>query len=130
MLLCLFQNKFVDITIIGSVVNTNIVQICMLFIEETTNLDSRTFNEQTIYHILRKFGPQGVYLKRLSSKIMKGKFYEVEIIQDRTGQDLMNAMAFQKHFILAVCNTLECRFKDNHIMAAFKVLGLTNMPSR
>ena len=45
MLLGLFQNKFVDITTIGSVVKTDIVQIRMLFIEETTDLNSETFNE-------------------------------------------------------------------------------------
>ena len=40
MLSRLFQNKFMDITIIGSVVMTDIAQIRMLFIEETTDLNS------------------------------------------------------------------------------------------
>ena len=47
MLSRLFQNKFVDITTIGSVIETDIVQIRMFFIEETTDLNSETFNEQT-----------------------------------------------------------------------------------
>ena len=42
----------------------------------------------------------------------------------------MNALGFEKHFTLAVCNALECRIEDNHIMTTFKVLRLTNMPSR
>ena len=41
------QNKFVEITTIGSMVKIDIAQICMLFIEETTDLNSETFNEQT-----------------------------------------------------------------------------------
>ena len=67
---------------------------------------------------------------RLSSEIRGDKFHEVEMIRDRTGQDFMDAVAFQKHFALAVCNTLECRFEDNHIMTSFKVLGPTNMPCK
>ncbi len=60
----------------------------------------------------------------------RGKFYNVDMIRKRTREDLMEAVAFQKQFALAVCNTLECRFEDNHIMAAFKVLGPTNMHSK
>ena len=63
-------------------------------------------------------------------QIIGGKFHEVEMIRNRTRQDLMNAMTLQKHFALAVCNTLEYRFEDNHIMAAFKMLGPINMPSK
>ena len=54
----LFQNKFINITTIDSVVKTDIAQIRMLFIEETTDLNSETFNEQTGYHILPEFGSQ------------------------------------------------------------------------
>jgi hypothetical protein len=117
-------------TTIGSVVKINIAQICMFFTEETLNLNSETFNEQTGCHILPEFGPQRRYLKRLSSEIRGGMFHEVEMIRDRSGKDLMDAVAFQKHFALAVYNVLECRFEDNHIMAAFKVLDPTNMPSK
>ena len=67
MLSRLFQNKFVDIAIISSVVTIDILQIRMFFIEETTDLNSGTFNEQIGYHILPKFGLQGGYLRRLSS---------------------------------------------------------------
>lgn len=52
MLSPLFQNKIVCIAIIGSVVNTNIVQIHMIFTEDTTDLNNETFNEQIGYHIL------------------------------------------------------------------------------
>ena len=55
----------------------------MLFIEESTNLNSWIFNEQTVYHILPEFGPQGGYLRRLPSEIRDGKFYKVEILRDR-----------------------------------------------
>jgi hypothetical protein len=93
-------------------------------------LNCGSFYEKTGYHILSEFGLQGEYLRRLSSEIKGGKFHNVDMIRDRTRQNLMEAMALQKQFALAVCNTLECRFEDNHIMAAFKVLGLTNMPSK
>lgn len=52
------------------------------------------------------------------------------MIQYRTEQNLTDVVAFQKYFVLAVCNALESRFKDNHIITVFKILGLTNMPSR
>ena len=47
-----------NITTIDSVEKTDIAQIRMLFIEETTDLNSETFNEQTGYHILPEFGYQ------------------------------------------------------------------------
>lgn len=43
---------------------------------------------------------------------------------------MIEALAFQKSFAIAVCEALEVRFADNHIMDAFKVLGPTNMPTR
>ena len=119
-----------DITIIGSVVITDIAQIRMLFIEETTDLNSEVFIEQTGYHILPEFGPQGRYLKRLSSEIRGGKFHDVNMIRNKTEQDLMDAVTFQKQFALAVCNALESRVEDNHIIATFKVLDPTNMHSK
>ena len=69
-------------------------------------------------------------MRRLSSEIRGGEFHKVEMIRDRTRQDLMDAVAFQKHFALAVCNALESRFEDNHIMTTFKVLAPINMLSR
>ena len=68
-------------------------------------------------------------MRRLSSDIRGGKFHDVEMIRDRTGQGLMDAMAFKKYFAFAVYNVLEYRFEDNHIMTTFKVLGPPHMPS-
>ena len=48
-----------DITTIGLVVKTDIAQIRMFFIDETPNLNSEIFNEQTGYHILPEFGHEG-----------------------------------------------------------------------
>ena len=59
MLSRLFQNKFMDITTIGLVVKTDIAQIRMFFIDETTNLNSKIFNKQIGYHILPEFGHEG-----------------------------------------------------------------------
>ena len=42
----------------------------------------------------------------------------------------MDTVTFQKHFALVVCNELQSRFEDNHIMTTFKVLVPINMPSR
>ena len=47
------------------------------------NLNIEIFNEQTRYHIIPEFSPQGGYLRRLSSEIRGGKFYEVEMIRDK-----------------------------------------------
>lgn len=76
----------------------NIVQICMLFIEEFTNLKWDKFKEGTIYHILQKFSPQGGYIRRLSSEIMNAKFHDVQMIRDGVDQNPMN--------VLAVCEAL------------------------
>ena len=94
MLSHLFQNNFVDTTIIGSEVKNDIAQIRMLFIEENTNLNCEIFNEQTGYHILPEFGPQGGYLRKLPSEIRGGRFHDVDMLRDKTGQDFMEAVAF------------------------------------
>lgn len=52
------------------------------------------------------------------------------MIQNKTRYDLIDALAFQKQFALAVCNVLEIKFDENHIMTVFKVLGSTNMLCR
>lgn len=39
----------------------------------------------------------------------------------------MDALAFQKHFILVVCEALESRFDEIHIVDIFWVLGPTNI---
>lgn len=61
----------------------NIVQICMHFIEEFTNLKWDKFKEGTIYHILQKFSPQGGYIRRLSSEIMNDStFIQTRYVQE------------------------------------------------
>ena len=40
----LFLNRFVDITTIGLVIKTDIMQIRIFFIEKTMDLKSKTFN--------------------------------------------------------------------------------------
>ena len=52
------------------------------------------------------------------------------MIRDKTEQNLMNVVIFQKFFVLAVCNALESRFEDNHIMTILKILDPTTMPSK
>ena len=50
------------------------------------------------------------------------------MIQYRTRQYLVDVVVFLKYFVLAICNALQYRFEDNHIMTTFKVLGPTNIP--
>lgn len=128
--LCYHVYFKMNIPTIGSVIKVDIVQIHILFIEETMNLNNETFNEQTWYHILPEFGSQREYLRRLSSDIRGGKYYDIEMIRDITWHNFIDIVTFQKKFALVVCNALESRFEDNHIMITFKVLGLTNIPSR
>jgi hypothetical protein len=64
-----FQYKNVDVSIIGSLVKTEILQVRMLFIEESTNLNHSTFNEDSGYHVLPEFGPPGGYMKKLATQI-------------------------------------------------------------
>jgi len=61
---------------------------------------------------------------------MGGEFHDVKKIHDRTRQDLLDAVAFQKQIALAMCHALDSRFGDKHVMAAFRVLGPTNTFSK
>jgi hypothetical protein len=102
----------------------------MLFITETTDLNLSTFNEETGYHILPEFGPPGGYLRRLSSEIRGAKFHNINLIRNRTGADLEEALAFQTSFAHEVCKALESCFKDNDVISCFKILSPIEMPSR
>lgn len=55
----IFQNTFVDVSTVGSIVRSEIAQIKILFLVEVTELNSSTFNEDIRYHILPEYGPHG-----------------------------------------------------------------------
>ena len=128
MLSRVFQYKFVDVSAVGSIIATEIAQLRMLFVTETADLNASTFNEETGYHILPDFGPDGGYMKRLSAEIRGARFHSVEMIRDRTGADLEEALSFQKFFAEAVIDALETRFGDNGVIGCFKILSPSNMP--
>jgi len=130
-ILCkIFQRKYVDVTTLGSIVRTEIESIRMLYIMENTDLNECTFNASTGYHVIPSFGPPNGYLMRLSSEIRGSKFHSIDMIRDRTGVDLEEALVFQKTYAEAVCRALEARFSDNDIISAFSVLNPSNMPSK
>ena len=126
----IFQNKFVDVTTIGSIVRTEIAQIRMLFIVEQTDLNASTFNENTGYHVIPEYGPLGGHLRKLSSEIHGKMYHGFEMDRSRLGDDLEEALKFQHAFAEAVCVGLAARFVDNDLISCFKILNPTNMPSK
>ena len=114
----------------GALIKSEITSIRMSFITESTDLNESTFNDDIGYHIIPSFGPPGGYLQRLSSEIRGSKFHDVEMIRDRTGADLVEALAFQTSFAEEVCKGLEARFQENHVISCFKVLNPCELPSR
>ena len=94
MLSRMFQYKFLDISAIGSIIATKIAQLCMLFVNKSANLNASTFNEDIGFYILPNFGPRGDYLKKISSEIGGGRFHNVEMIKNRIGPDLKEALSF------------------------------------
>jgi len=74
-----FQNKFVDVTTIGSIVRSEIAQIKMMFIVESTDLNASTFNEDIGYHVIPEYGPLGGQLRKLQSKIHGKMYYGFEV---------------------------------------------------
>jgi hypothetical protein len=122
-----FQNKFVDVTTIGSIVRTEIAQIRMLFIVEPTDLNVATFNEDTGYHVIPEYGPLGGHLRKLSSEIHGKMYHGFEMDRSRLGVDLEEALEFQHAFAEAVCVGLDARFVDNDLISCFKILNPTYM---
>ena len=102
----------------------------MTYITESTDLNESTFNEESGYHIIPSFSPLGGYLQRLSSEIRGSKFHSVEMIRDRIGADLIEALAFQTSFAEEVSKGLEACFQDNDIVSCFKILNPCELPSR
>jgi len=75
MLSKIFQLKFVDVTIVGSIVCIEIAQIHMMFIVDSCDLNIDVFNESTSYHVLPNYGRDGGYLKRLQSQVRGNMFH-------------------------------------------------------
>jgi len=48
----IFYLKFVDVTMVNSIVHSKIAQICMMFIVGPCDLNVDVFNESIGYHIL------------------------------------------------------------------------------
>ena len=119
-----------DITIVGSLIKTEIESIHMVYVVDKTNLNQDTFNVDVGYHIIPQYGLPSGYLQRLSSKIRRSKFHSMDMIRDSNGIDLEEALNFQKSYVEAVCKYLEARFSDNDIISAFKILNPSNMPSK
>ena len=55
MLSKIFQLKFVDVTIVGSIVRTKVAQIRMMFIVDSCDLNVDVFNESTNFHVLHDY---------------------------------------------------------------------------
>lgn len=82
-------------TTVGSVIKTNLTQICMFFFNERyIRLGCHIFNETLGYYTILEFGPIGGYLCRLNSKIKGEKIHNINIAHHRSGEDLINALAF------------------------------------
>ena len=118
----IFQNKFVDVTTIDSIVRTEIAQIRMFFIVEQTDLNALTFNENTGYHVIPEYGPLGGYLRKLSSEIHGKMYHSFEMDRSILGDDLEETLKFQHAFAEAVCIGLDARFVDNDLISCFKNL--------
>ena len=58
------------------------------------------------------------------------KYHDVDMICDRLGRDLEEALAFQKNFTNVVIEALEVRFVDNNLIGCFKIFSLANMPAK
>jgi hypothetical protein len=129
MLSKVFQLKFVDVTTVGSIVRTEVAQICMMFIVDSCDLNADVFNDSTGYHVLPNYGPHGGYLKRLQSEVRGSMFHSFQMARSRLGTNLENALIFQNNFAHAVCSALDARLCDNDLISCFKILNPTNMPS-
>ena len=105
-----------DVTTIGSIVRTEIAQIRMLFIIEQTNLNAATFNESTGYHVIPKYGPLGGHLRKFSSEIHGKIYHGFEMDRSRLGDDLEEALKFQRAFAEAICAGLDAKSIDNDLI--------------
>ena len=70
------------------------------------------------------------HLRRLSSESLEKMFHDFEMNRSRLGDDLEEALKFQRAFAESVCAGLDARFVDNDLISCFKILNPTNMPSK
>lgn len=79
---------------VGFIIKTDITQIRMFLIEHTQDLNVTFLNEELDYHIILEFKPIGGYLHQLNSKIRGQKFYNINIVHDPNGWNLIEALKF------------------------------------
>ena len=65
--------------LLAGIICSEIAQLHMLFIVESCDLNAATFNEDTCFYVLPKYGPHGGYLRRLQSEIRDKMFHGFEM---------------------------------------------------
>ena len=73
----------------GPVVKIDLVKVHNFFIKEMQDLNVIHFNKETSYHTIIDFGPVREYIHCLPSEIMGAKFHIINMVCDRTRQDLI-----------------------------------------
>ena len=68
------QLKFVDVSIVGSIVRVEVARIRMMFIVDVCDLNVDVFNDSIGYRVLSSYGPHGGYLRRLLPEV-KGSMF-------------------------------------------------------
>ena len=71
-----------------------------------------------------------VILGSFQVKFIKKLCHGIEMDRSKLGEELEGRLEFQRAFAEAVCASLDARFVDNDIILYFKILDLTNMPSK
>ncbi|KAL3702535.1 hypothetical protein R1sor_020557 [Riccia sorocarpa] len=124
-----FQKSVVDVSSVGSLVNTTCTEVQVNFLMDNIDLNAQD-HDNSGFALLPDYGPPGGYLKRLQSEIRTGKyFHSVEVSRDTDGGDLEAAVNFQKNFAAALISCLHDRFQDNNIIACFKIFNPREVPS-
>lgn len=100
-----FQYKSVDVSNISVHVRFNLTSIQMIFKIESTDLNELTFSEDTDKFIIILFGHQEVIFR--GNPVEFVVVHEIEMIRDRSGVDLVEALAFWTSFAEEVCKGFE-----------------------
>ncbi|KAJ7547597.1 hypothetical protein O6H91_08G093900 [Diphasiastrum complanatum] len=124
----IFQRDYVEVGAISRIVSSEIAMIQLESIEDPpTNLNAGMYDGKR-YPILPDYGPENGYLQKLQSCIRGNMYYDIEISRSVVGDDLEEAIDFQKSFSCAIVKSLSKQFQDRDHLSCFKALSPSNIP--
>ncbi|EFJ28162.1 hypothetical protein SELMODRAFT_411462 [Selaginella moellendorffii] len=122
-----FQEKLIDITMVGPLCRETIVKLNQYYISDEIDLNGNPIDGRSYPHILDGGSKDG-FLHALRASIKGDAYRTMQLIRSEDGSDLQGAVQFQISFTSTLIAAIRQRLQDIGILSKMQVLALVNLP--